>query len=81
MDSDTKHTTGKQVSENIFDNLPCIIKKPKLKLIHDELDAYLTSDVVDVTDALAWWIMNWTTFPRLSCMAINYLCIPGKLPH
>lgn len=66
-----------RASGNVFDNLPCLVK-PKPKVSHDELDAYLAADVDDVTDALEWWIQNRTTMPRLSRMAIDYLSIPGK---
>ena len=73
----TATTLKRQVSSNVFDNLPCLAK-PKPKLAHDELDAYLATNIEDVTDALEWWIKNCATFPRLSCMAIDYLSIPGK---
>ena len=59
-------------------NLPCLAK-PKPKLMHDELDAYLATNIKDIMDALEWWIKNHATFPSLSRMAIDYLSIPGKL--
>lgn len=65
-----------QVSDNIFDNLPCLAK-PKPKLL-GELDIYLAMDIEDVTDALAWWTKHHVRFPRLSHMAIDYLSIPGE---
>ena len=35
-------------------------------------------DVENVKDALMWWHERRATFPRLSCMARDYLSIPGK---
>ena len=44
-----------------------------------ELDNYLkSSQVKDVKDPLNWWYENCGLYPRLSCMARDYLMIPGK---
>ena len=44
-----------------------------------ELDNYLKSSrVKDVKDPLNWWYENCGLYPRLSCMARDYLMIPGK---
>ena len=76
-DDATATTLERQVLSNVFDNLPCLAK-PKPKLTHDELDAYLATNIKDITGALEMWIKNCATFPRLSHMAIDYLSIPGK---
>ena len=62
--------------QNIFDRLPALVK-PKVNHACDELDTYLASDVEDVEDAIKWWHEHRSTYPRLSCMALNYLTIPG----
>ena len=46
--------------------------------MHHKLNAYLVTDIEDIMDALEWWIENHAMFLRLSCMAIDYLGIPGK---
>jgi len=73
----TTPDSERQVSSNIFDNLPCLVK-PNPKLLCNELNAYFAADIENVTDALEWWIKKCTSFPHLSCMAIDYLSIPGK---
>ena len=65
-----------QDSQNIFDRLPSLVK-PKANHAHDELDAYLAADVQDISDALKWWHDQHSNYPRLSCMAVDYLSIPG----
>lgn len=47
--------------------------------MQNELDAYLSTDIEDVDDALLWWHKRCHTFPHLSCMALDYLTIPGKI--
>ena len=49
---DEKHT-----SMNIFDNLPTLARSKKVH-VHDELTAYLSTDVEAVDDALQWWYMH-----------------------
>ena len=51
---------------------------PKLADFGSELDHYLKADVEDVTDAIAWWHIRRSTYPRLSRMALDYLTIPSK---
>ena len=46
--------------------------------LHDELECYLSSDMEDVRDGLLWWHERCTTFSHLSCMAGDYMSIPGK---
>ena len=44
-----------------------------------ELDHYLKSPwVKDVENPLQWWFNNHGSFPRLQCMARDFLTIPGK---
>ena len=43
-----------------------------------ELDHYLSADVENVINALAWWDMNHTVYPQLLRMALDYLSIPGE---
>ena len=47
----------------------------------DELQRYLAADVEDVKDGLMWWYDKRATFPRLSCMARDYLSIPREYLH
>jgi len=35
-------------------------------------------DVENVQDGVKWWYDKWSTFPRLSHMARDYLSILGK---
>lgn len=67
-----------QGGSNIFDNLP------SLSRLHpttgcDELDAYLATSVEDIApgDTLKWWQDHSSLYPHLSCMALDYLTIPG----
>ena len=46
--------------------------------LDDELQWYLMADIEDVKDGLMWWHKKRAIFPRLSCMACNYLSIPGE---
>jgi hypothetical protein len=65
------------MSNNIFDDLPDLT--PVLPDTSDELDHYLMADVANVKDSLGWWNERHSAFLCLSCMACNYLLIPGKL--
>jgi hypothetical protein len=51
---------------------------PKTTDLHDEVDHYLSTDVEHANNAIVWWH---GFFPCLSCMALDYLTIPGKLHH
>ena len=51
--------------------------KPHANRPCDELDAYLASDIEDISDALKWWHEHRATYLRLSHMALDYLTIPG----
>ena len=42
-----------------------------------ELDTYLQANVEQVTDVITWWHECRAMYPHLSCMALNYLTIPG----
>ena len=46
--------------------------------ISDELKVYLEQDREHVQDVLGWWKKKHAEFPRLSQMAIDYHCVPGK---
>ncbi len=61
---------------NFFNNLPDTTTSSSDD--HDELDCYLATDMENVKDALMWWHERRATFPHLSCMAWDYLSIPGK---
>ena len=63
-------------SNNIFDNLPDL--SPASPDLFDELELYLSTDTEDVKDAISWWYERHASFPYLSCMAWDYLSIPGK---
>jgi hypothetical protein len=66
-------------STNIFDHLPALAPNPATSI--NKLDAYLTTDIENVTDVIAWWHGHRKTYPRLSRMALDYLTIPGKFFH
>jgi hypothetical protein len=61
---------------NFFDNLLDIM--PPSPDNRDELECYLAMDVENVQDGVKWWYDKQSTFPCLSCMAQDYLSIPGK---
>jgi hypothetical protein len=63
-------------SHKNFDNLPNLA--PISSDIHNKLKSYLSTNTKDVKDALLWWHDQWASFPSLSCMAQDYLSIPGK---
>ena len=64
-------------SKNIFNNLPDLALASSVE--RDELDHYLLAEMEDVKDGLMWWFERRSIFPRLSCMACDYLLIPGRL--
>ncbi|KAF7776710.1 hypothetical protein Agabi119p4_5103 [Agaricus bisporus var. burnettii] len=43
----------------------------------DELEHYLSTNAEPVTDPIEWWNSKLHTYPRLSCMAFDYLVIPA----
>ncbi|XP_060790843.1 zinc finger BED domain-containing protein 4-like [Neoarius graeffei] len=46
--------------------------------VESELENYLmAADADSETDPLQWWKINERNFPRLSCLAKRYLCIPA----
>ncbi|XP_060774548.1 E3 SUMO-protein ligase ZBED1-like [Neoarius graeffei] len=48
------------------------------ELVERELENYLmAADADSETDPLQWWKINERNFPRLSCLAKRYLCIPA----
>ena len=63
-------------SQNIFDNMPdlALISSD----VHNELEHCLSTDTEDVKDTLLLWHNHYASFPSLSCMAWDYLSIPGK---
>ena len=60
---------------NMFDN---IMDTAPTSSSDDELQRYLAADIEDVKDGLMWWHERRAMFPQLSCMACNYLSIPGE---
>jgi hypothetical protein len=64
-------------SDNIFDALP-ELSAPSKAALYDELTRYLSEPTERVLDPLLWWIEKKAFYPRLSRMALDYLCIPGK---
>lgn len=47
-------------------------------VLKDELDTFLDLPCEDVDgDPLGWWSKNRIKYPRLSRMALDYLCAPG----
>ena len=67
---------SQDVKQNIFDRLPALVKS-RVSQTWNELDAYLATGVEEVTDPLKWWHERCSSFPHLSCMALDYLMIPG----
>ena len=41
----------------------------------NEIHKYLTHAVENVKDPLKWWVKNKYVYPRLYCMALDYLSI------
>ena len=64
-------------SDNIFDALPALSAPTKAALA-DELTHYLSAPVEQTLNPLLWWIEKQAIYSRLSRMACDYLCIPGK---
>jgi hypothetical protein len=52
---------------------PTTFAKPESTPAAGELDAYLNMDIY----AFAWWKWQRSTYPRLSCVALDFLTIPG----
>ena len=61
----------------MFDGLRALIAPASTEL-RDELECYLSTDPEHVTDVIAWWYERRAVYPRLYCMALNYLTIPGR---
>ena len=74
----TDRSQQTQNSTNIFDNLPALTPTQG-KAVIDEMRLYLSTEVENVTDALQWWYEKHKTYPRLNCMVLDYLNIPGML--
>jgi hypothetical protein len=49
--------------------------------LQDEITRYLSASTERILDPLMWWTEMKAVYPRLSRMARDYLCIPGKLCH
>ena len=64
----------------IFDSLP-VICTPKTTDLCDELDRYLSINPEHTVDVLLWWAKEKHLYLCLSCMALDYLSIPGMLCH
>lgn len=62
---------------NIFDAMVALAP-PNSTDLGDELDRCLCTDVEHVTNPLAWWYKWHAVYPCLSCMALDYLTIPGE---
>ncbi|KIK99618.1 hypothetical protein PAXRUDRAFT_92311, partial [Paxillus rubicundulus Ve08.2h10] len=55
---------AKETSDNMFNNLPSLTKsKPKPPC--DELNTYLTDDIMNVTNVLVWWTEHHEAYPLL----------------
>ena len=65
------------ISDNIFDALPAL-SGPTKAAMADELTHYLSAPVERTLNPLLWWFEMKAIYPRLSRMARDYLCIPGK---
>ena len=63
-------------SKNMFDELPALAA-PRSSDLCDELQHYLNSNPEHIVDVLMWWFERQHTYPSLSCMAMDYLMIPG----
>ncbi|KAJ8581222.1 hypothetical protein M405DRAFT_633820 [Rhizopogon salebrosus TDB-379] len=62
-------TAGSQVRPTTF-------AKPESTPAAGELDAYLNMDIY----AFAWWKRQRSTYPHLSCVALDFLTTPGLPP-
>ena len=51
---------------------------PRIAELRHELAQYLSTDPEQVKDVLLWWNDQKASYPHLSCMALDYLSIPGK---
>jgi hypothetical protein len=60
----------------MFDDLPSL-SAPVASKLKNELERYLELPVVNVKDAISWWVTKRVDYPRLSRMALDYLTIPG----
>jgi hypothetical protein len=65
------------VSDNIFNALPTLSASTR-EALADELTRYLSAPVERTLNPLLWWVDKQAVYPRLSRMARDYLCIPGK---
>jgi hypothetical protein len=52
-------------------------KVKKRKKVKTELERYLTTDIEEVSDVLAWWKAHQAAYPVLSQMAFDFLAIPA----
>ena len=63
--------------KNMFDNLPSRCA-PIQKKLCNKLDWYLNTNPKMVEDVILWWDEHRGMYPCLSCMAQDYLMIPGR---
>jgi hypothetical protein len=61
----------------MFDDLLDLTNVPSTP-VADELTAYLQENRKKVQDVIGWWEGKCNLYPRLSQMALDYQCIPGK---
>jgi hypothetical protein len=52
-------------------------KIKKRKKVKSESERYLTTDIEEVSDVLAWWRAHQATYPVLSQMAFDILAVPA----
>ena len=60
----------------MFNNLPAL-SVPKNAALVNELTHFLLSPTMKVADPLLQWVEKQKVYSHLSCMAHNYLSIPG----
>ena len=60
----------------MFDFLPALSAPQRQQC--NELEKYLSLDTEAAKDPLLWWFEHKHVYPRLYCMALDYLSIPGE---
>ena len=62
----------------MFNSLELFTSTNMDKTKKDKLDRYLMDNTLKVDNPIKWWLIKSSLFPSLSCMALDYLSIPGK---
>ncbi|XP_062312171.1 E3 SUMO-protein ligase ZBED1-like [Osmerus eperlanus] len=80
-EASTAHQSGKKPKKSLGSFFKQTSSAPascsERQIIEQELNSYILATAADSeSDPLEWWRFHGSNFPRVSCLAKKYLCIP-----